>query len=98
MSYTYLTNAQVAELNKSFGTSFSTAERQAFIKTVDEVIGMSVAEVPAVPNATEAVRGLVLMAASVDDVTPAADGTAVGTAFNELLAALRTAGISATPE
>jgi len=35
-------------------------------------------------------------AAAQADVTPAADGTAVGTAFNVLLAKLRTHGIIAT--
>lgn len=35
-------------------------------------------------------------AAVLADVTPAADGTAVGTAFNSLLAILRTHGLIAT--
>lgn len=35
-------------------------------------------------------------AAAIADVTPAADGTAVGTAFNTLLGYLRTHGIIAT--
>ena len=34
--------------------------------------------------------------AAIADVTPAADGTAVGTAFNTLLARLRAHGIIAT--
>lgn len=33
---------------------------------------------------------------AIADVTPAADGTAVGTAFNTLLATLRTHGLIAT--
>lgn len=45
--------------------------------------------------ATTSVRGTVLQAAPRADVTPATDGTAVGTAFNDLLAKLRTAGVLA---
>lgn len=35
-------------------------------------------------------------ASAIADVTPAADGTAVGTAFNTLLATLRTHGLIAS--
>jgi hypothetical protein len=37
-----------------------------------------------------------VQAAAIADVTPAADGTAVGTAFNTLLATLRTHGLIAS--
>lgn len=47
----------------------------------------------AVPAATTTVNGTVKKAATVANVTPAADGTAVGTAFNTLLTNLRAAGI-----
>lgn len=49
-----------------------------------------------IPDATAAVKGVVNEGVAVADVTPAADGTAVGTAFNALLASLRTAGVIAT--
>lgn len=39
--------------------------------------------------------GLVKRGVAVANVTPATDGTAVGTAFNALLASLRTAGVIA---
>lgn len=45
--------------------------------------------------ATTTSRGVVLRAANQANVTPATDGTAVGTAFNLLLTNLRAAGIVA---
>lgn len=47
----------------------------------------------ALPNATTTTFGTVKKAATVANVTPATDGTAVGTAFNLLLTNLRAAGI-----
>lgn len=49
-----------------------------------------------IPSADTAVAGTVLKGAAVANVTPAADGTAVGTAFNALLASLRAAGVITT--
>lgn len=45
------------------------------------------------PSATTTIPGTVLKSATVANVTPATDGTAVGTAFNLLLTNLRAAGI-----
>lgn len=55
------------------------------------VVGTTAADKVGFYGATPVVQPTALA-----DVTPAADGTAVGTAFNTLLAKLRTLGIIAT--
>lgn len=91
MAYDNLSDDQVKEINYAFGTAFDSATRGAFLRAVDKAIGLiNGADVTA---ATTTTRGTVLEAASVSNVTPAADGTAVGTAFNNLLANLRASGV-----
>lgn len=88
--YENLTDDQVTEINTAFGGAFGLNERRAFLKAVDKAIGaINGADVTA---ATTTDRGTVLQGTALADVTPAVDGTAVGTAFNALLARLRTAG------
>lgn len=69
---------------------FDVTQKQTLEKLLAEVVTAAVA------RATTTEAGTVLQAAARANVTPATDGTAVGTAFNDLLAKLRTAGILAT--
>lgn len=72
---------------------FNTTQKDTLEKYIAEQVAAAVTA--AVARATTTVAGTNLQAAARANITPATDGTAVGTAFNDLLTKLRTAGILA---
>ena len=88
-SYAALTAAQVAAMTAAFAQNFNAEQLKSFLIALDGYVASG-----GLP-ATLTTRGNVLQAAARANITPAADGTAVGTAFNDLLTKLRTAGILA---
>lgn len=73
---------------------FNTTQKETLEKYIQAQVEAAITS--AVARATTTQAGTVLQAAARANVTPATDGTAVGTAFNDLLAKLRTAGVLAS--
>lgn len=66
------------------------------VEVGDLVVNEHDAATAAVGLYVDGVKVVGAQADAIADVTPAADGTAVGTAFNTLLATLRTHGLIAS--
>ena len=88
-TYAGLNAAQVKLIADALAEKFDNNQIHALFVALDGLAGSGGTA------ATTTLRGTVLQSAARANITPAADGTAVGTAFNDLLTKLRAAGILA---